>query len=56
MPDHPLSRRITDVLALQPDAAAIEYDGHWSTWRELAALANTIKALAVGQRHVGIPT
>ena len=54
MPDHPLSRRITDVLALQPDAAAIEYDGHWSTWRELAALANTIKALAVGQRQVGI--
>jgi long-chain acyl-CoA synthetase len=54
MPDHPLSRRIADVLELQPDAAAIEYDGHWSTWRELAALAKTIKALTVGQRQVGI--
>jgi long-chain acyl-CoA synthetase len=54
MPGHPLSRRIADVLELQPDAAAIEYDGHWSTWRELAALAKTIKALTVGQRQVGI--
>src|SRR6202022_4104975 len=39
---------------LQPDAAAIEYDGHWSTWREVATLAQTIKALEVGQRQVGI--
>jgi acyl-CoA synthetase (AMP-forming)/AMP-acid ligase II len=54
MPDHPLSRRIADVLELQPDAAAIEYDGHWSTWREVATLAQTIKALEVGQRQVGI--
>ncbi len=44
MPDHPLSRRIADVLELQPDAAAIEYDGHWSTWREVAQLAQAIKA------------
>jgi len=54
MPGHPLSRRIADVLELQPDAAAIEYDGHWSTWREVATLAQTIKALEVGQRQVGI--
>ena len=54
MPDHPLSRRIADVLELQPDAAAIEYDRHWSTWREVATLAQTIKALEVGQRQVGI--
>ncbi len=54
MPDHPLSRRIADVLELQPDAAAIEYDGHWSTWRQVAALAQHVKALGVEQRQVGI--
>jgi acyl-CoA synthetase (AMP-forming)/AMP-acid ligase II len=54
MPDHPLSRRIADVLELQPGDAAIEYDGQWSTWRQVAGLAGTIKALEVGQRQVGI--
>jgi long-chain acyl-CoA synthetase len=54
MPDHPLSRRIADVLELQPGDAAIEYDGQWSTWRQVAGLAGTIKALGVGQRQVGI--
>jgi acyl-CoA synthetase (AMP-forming)/AMP-acid ligase II len=54
MPDHPLSRRIADVLALQPDAAAIEYDGRWSTWRQVARLVDAIKAAEVGQRQVGI--
>jgi long-chain acyl-CoA synthetase len=52
--DHPLSRRLADVLALQPDAAAIEYDGHWSTWRRVAALAQHITALEVAQYQVGI--
>src|SRR5262245_28440143 len=54
MPDHALSRRIADVLELQPDAAAIEYDGHWSTWRQVAGLAKAIEALDIGQRQVGI--
>ena len=54
MPDHPLSRRIADVLELQPDAAAIEHDGHWSTWRQVAALAQHVKALGVEQRQMGI--
>jgi acyl-CoA synthetase (AMP-forming)/AMP-acid ligase II len=54
MPDHPLSRRLADVLDLQPDAAAIDYDGQWSTWREVARLAQAIKALVVGQYQVGI--
>ena len=54
MPDHPLSRRIADVLELQPDAAAIEYDGQWSTWRQVAALAEQVKALGVEQRQMGI--
>jgi acyl-CoA synthetase (AMP-forming)/AMP-acid ligase II len=54
MPDHLLSRRIADVLELQPGAAAIEYDGQWSTWRQVAGLAGAIKTLEVGQRQVGI--
>ena len=54
MPDHALSRRIADVLELQPDAAAIEHDGHWSTWRQVAALAQHVKALGVEQRQMGI--
>jgi long-chain acyl-CoA synthetase len=49
---HPLSRRIADVLALQPDDAAIEYDGQWSTWRQVAELANGIAA--VGETEVGM--
>jgi long-chain acyl-CoA synthetase len=49
---HPLSRRIADVLALQPDDAAIEYDGRWSTWRQVAELANGMAA--VGETEVGI--
>jgi acyl-CoA synthetase (AMP-forming)/AMP-acid ligase II len=54
MSDHPLSRRIAHVLELQPSDAAIEYDGQWSTWRQIAELAGAIKALEVGQRQVGI--
>jgi long-chain acyl-CoA synthetase len=54
MPAHALTRRIGDVLELQPDAAAIEYNGQWSTWRQVAGLAGAIKALDVGPRQVGI--
>ena len=49
---HPLSRRIADVLALQPDAAAIEYDGQWSTWRQVGELAHLIASL--GETEVGM--
>ncbi len=49
---HPLSRRIADVLELQPDAAAIEYNGQWSTWGEIAGLANVIAS--VGETEVGM--
>jgi acyl-CoA synthetase (AMP-forming)/AMP-acid ligase II len=49
---HSLSQRIGDVLALQPDAKAIEYDGHWSTWRQLGAFATRIAA--VGDAEVGM--
>ncbi|MGX9790545.1 class I adenylate-forming enzyme family protein [Mycobacterium sp. MMS18-G62] len=52
MADHALSRRIADVLALQPDAAAVEYEGQWSTWEQVASMANRIAA--VGEAEVGM--
>jgi len=54
---HPLSQRIADVLALQPDAPALEYDGHWVSWGELAELADRIGRLVGGgdqQPQIGI--
>lgn len=29
---YPLSRRITDVLSLQPEAQALEYEDRWHSW------------------------
>ena len=48
----PLSLRIAEVLALQPDAAAIEYDRQWSTWRQVGELAHHIAS--VGETEVGM--
>jgi long-chain acyl-CoA synthetase len=45
---HPLSQRIGDVLSLQPDAAALEYEGHWVSWGELASMADRIGSLVNG--------
>lgn len=50
---HPLSRRIDGVLDLDPTANAIQYDGQWHTWGEVAALARRIGAVTSGSR-VGI--
>lgn len=50
---HPLSRRIEDVLELDPTARAIQFDGQWFTWKQVAALATEIKAL-VGTNSAGI--
>lgn len=50
---HPLSRRIADVLDLEPDAPAIEYDGHWLSWHQISVAARCISSLA-GQAHVGM--
>jgi long-chain acyl-CoA synthetase len=53
---HPLSQRITDVLALQPDAPALEYEGHWVSWGQLAETADRIGCLVGGEQQpqVGI--
>jgi acyl-CoA synthetase (AMP-forming)/AMP-acid ligase II len=50
---HPLSQRITDVLGLDPDAGAIQYDGRWLRWDQIAALAGHI-GKAAGPTRVGI--
>ncbi|MGV9802517.1 class I adenylate-forming enzyme family protein [Mycobacterium sp. NPDC003449] len=50
---HPLSRRIADVLDLDPAARAIQYDGRWHTWGQVAALARHLGAVSSGTR-VGI--
>ncbi|WP_066903021.1 class I adenylate-forming enzyme family protein [Mycolicibacterium houstonense] len=50
---HPLSRRITDVFDLDPAANAIQYDGRWHTWGQVAALARRIGAVSADTR-VGI--
>ncbi|WP_374025072.1 AMP-binding protein [Mycobacterium sp. HNNTM2301] len=46
MPAHPLSQRIADVLGLQPDAHAIEYDGQWISWDAVGAMAQRVACLA----------
>ena len=53
---HPLSRRIADVLGLQPDAPALEYEGCWVSWGELGTIADRIGSLAGGdqQPQIGI--
>ncbi|OBG83073.1 AMP-dependent synthetase [Mycobacterium sp. E802] len=50
---HPLSQRISYVLDLEPTARAIQYDGDWVTWGQLASLARRIGAVSAGTR-VGI--
>ena len=54
MTAHALGARIADVLGLQPDAPAVEYDGQWISWGLLATLARRIESLDVRQRQVGI--
>jgi long-chain acyl-CoA synthetase len=50
MADHPLSQRIADVLDLQPDARAIEYDGRWFSWRQVSESARRMASLTAEHR------
>jgi long-chain acyl-CoA synthetase len=55
MTPHRLSRRIDDVLCLQPGAPALEYDRQWVSWGQLGELAEQISSLAGTDRpQVGI--
>ncbi|BBZ40743.1 class I adenylate-forming enzyme family protein [Mycobacterium conspicuum] len=47
---HPLSRRISDVLGLDPGANAIEYDGRWVSWGQVGEGARRIESLTTEQR------
>lgn len=51
---HPLTTRVAHVLALQPSARAIEFDGRWYTWGELAEFAQQIGAHATQGLKVGV--
>jgi acyl-CoA synthetase (AMP-forming)/AMP-acid ligase II len=48
MPRHPLVQRIADVFDLQPDSHAIEYDGQWISWAQVATSAQRIAAITSG--------
>jgi long-chain acyl-CoA synthetase len=54
MAAHSLSRRIADVFGLQPDVPAIEFDGQWFSWDQVAGLAHRVEAFGVQHRQVGI--
>ena len=51
---HPLSRRIAEVLELDPHGRAIEYGGQWFSWGQLGAQAGHIAALTESVAKVGI--
>jgi len=49
---HVLDADVLRPLELQPDAAAIEYDGQWFTWGQAADLAHRVGSLDVRDRQV----
>ncbi|ORV41178.1 AMP-dependent synthetase [Mycolicibacter engbaekii] len=51
---HPLSRRITAVLELAPREPALQYDGRWHSWAQLAEQARRIADLIPAGARVGI--
>ncbi len=51
---HPLSQRMADVLDLEPDAPAIEYEGQWLSWRDIGDKAHRIASLVSKGAQVGI--
>lgn len=55
MTTHRLSQRIDDVLRLQPDAPAVEYDRQWLSWAQLREFAEQISSLIdTHQPEIGI--
>src|SRR2546422_4000747 len=49
-----LSRRIAQVLALDPSAAAMEFEHRWDTWGDLAASADAIGPHVVPGERVAV--
>ncbi|WIM89627.1 AMP-binding protein [Candidatus Mycobacterium wuenschmannii] len=55
MTGHRLTRRIDDVLRLDPAAPALEYERQWFSWRQLDSMADRIATLVGdGCPQVGI--
>jgi long-chain acyl-CoA synthetase len=55
MTAHRLSRRIDEVLRLEPDAQALEYQRQWFSWKQLGAAAARVAAITGDERpQVGI--
>lgn len=54
MDDHPLTRRIAAVLDLDAGGRAVEYEGHWFSWEQLAALSRSIAGMVAPGAQVGI--
>ncbi|OBK40799.1 AMP-dependent synthetase [Mycobacterium sp. 1245111.1] len=55
MTAHRLSRRIDHVLHLDPAAPAVEFEQHWSSWKQLGAMADRVASLIDDERaQVGI--
>lgn len=52
--EHPLSRRIAEVLRLAPDSPAIEFEGRWSSWRDVGNHAERIAALIADRGGSGV--
>ncbi|MBV9514683.1 MAG: long-chain fatty acid--CoA ligase [Mycobacteriaceae bacterium] len=52
--NHPLCQRIADVLSLQPDAPAIEYDGCWLSWGQVGSTARGVGSLTGEGEQVGM--
>ena len=51
---HRLSRRIAEVLALDPSAHALQYEGSWLTWGELGMATHRVAGLVDSGARVGI--
>ncbi len=49
-----LPERIAEVLALDPAAHAIEYEGEWTTWGDIAATVEQVAALIEPGTEVGV--
>lgn len=51
---HELSRRIAEVLALDPAARALEFEGRWHRWGELSDMAGEIARQVAPGTRVGM--
>jgi long-chain acyl-CoA synthetase len=49
-----VSQRVADVLALDPDARALEFRNQWHTWGNLAAAAHAVTQHVVPGTRIGV--